>query len=243
MLKSSNPFLKKVSQASVYGSNTQNMTVQGTINKTAILFVILLIAAMSTWQKVFSGIPVMSLVMVGGIGGFIVAMITSFKPEISMYTAPIYALLEGLLIGAISAMFEMAYHGIVIQAIMGTLCVFGVMLFLYKARIIRVTEKMKMVLMTSIFALIGIFIFSIILRLFGMHIPGIYGNGPIGIGFSLLIIVLAAFFLMLDFDMIEKGAQHGAPKYMEWYCGFSLLITLVWLYMEILRLLSKLNDR
>jgi uncharacterized YccA/Bax inhibitor family protein len=192
-----------------------------------------------------SGNPdaVMPWMIGGAIGGFIVALITVFKKTWSPITAPIYALLEGLFIGGISSIFEAKYPGIVIQAVgltFGTL--FG-LLVAYKTGFIKATENFKLGVVAATGGIALIYFVSFILGFFGVGVPFIHESGLMGIGFSLFVVVIAALNLVLDFDFIEHGAEHGAPKYMEWYAAFGLMVTLVWLYIEILRLLAKLRDR
>lgn len=234
------------------------MTIESTVMKSAVLVGITVIAAAVTWSITTSGgtfdmAVAMPWVLGGGIGGLIVALITIFKPTVAPFTAPLYALLEGLFLGAVSAMYEASFgsvdgtagpfSGIVVQAISLTLGVLAVMLFLYVTRIIKVTEKLKTCVIAATGAIMLVYIANIVLALFGVTMPFLHDTGPIGIGISLVIVGVAAFNLLLDFDLIERGAKQGAPKYMEWYAGFALLVTLVWLYLEILRLLSKLRSR
>ncbi len=222
---------------------TQAMTVQGTVLKTAILVVILLTTAAYTWAQAEAGHSTVAygLLIAGSIGGFIVALVTIFNPKISPFTSPIYAALEGLVLGAISAVFEAAYPGIVIQAVGLSIGVLAVMLFVYGTGIIRATEKFKIGVVAATGAICLVYLVSMVVSLFGSHVPYIHDSGPIGIGFSLVVVVIAALNLILDFDFIEQGVKQQAPKYMEWYGGFSLLVTLVWMYLEILRLLAKLK--
>jgi len=220
------------------------MTIPGTINKTAILLILALLTASFVWGRFFAGeTNVMPFVLVGGIGGFILALVTVFKLNWCPITAPLYALLEGLFLGGISAMFEMQFPGIVIQAVGLTLGVTAAMLMMYRTGIIKPTAKFK----AGIFAATGgIFLFyliSMVLGFFGVGVPLIHSSGPLGIGFSLVVVVIASMNLILDFDIIEQGSKRGAPKFMEWYGAFALMVTLVWLYIEILRLLSKLRRR
>ena len=179
----------------------------------------------------------------GAIGGLIVAIITVFKKHWSYVTAPIYALLEGLMLGGISAMMEAIYPGIVFQAIALTFGVLFSLLFAYKTRLIKVTENFKLGVAAATGGIFLIYLVSWIAGMFGTGIPYIHESGLIGIGFSLFVVVIAALNLVLDFDFIEKGAENGAPKYMEWYAAFGLMVTLIWLYIEILRLLTKLRRR
>ena len=183
------------------------------------------------------------VLVVGGIGGFIVAMVTIFKKEWARVTAPIYALLEGLVLGGISAMFEMRYHGIAIQAVALTFGTLVVMLLAYRSGLIKVTDKLRLGIVAATGGIAVFYLLQFILGFFGIHFTAINGSSPIGIGFSLIVVAVAALNLVLDFDLIEKGARLGAPKYMEWYGAFALMVTLVWLYFEILRLLSKFRSR
>lgn len=214
------------------------MTIAGTINKTAILFLILILGASISWYQPWS-----VFVWGGAIGGFIVAMVTIFKKEWSPITAPIYAGLEGLFLGGISLMYANAYNGIVFNAVMLTLGVFAAMLMAYRSGLIEVTQRFRMGVVAATGGIFLVYLASIILGFFGIELSLITGTGYMGIGFSLIIVGVAALNLVLDFDMIEKGAQANAPKYFEWYTSFGLMITLVWLYLEILRLLSKFQRR
>ena len=183
--------------------------------------------------------------MIGGIGGFITALITVFKKEWSPYTVPVYAILEGLALGGISFVFNSMYDGIVSQAIQLTIGIFCALLFAYKTKIISPTENFKL----GIFAATGgigiVYFISFIMSFFGsgMSILSFNNSSMMSIGFSIFVVIIAALNLVLDFDFIEEGAEKGAPKYMEWYATFGLLVTLIWLYMEILRLLAKLSNR
>ena len=223
--------------------STQAMTLQGTVGKTAILLLILLVAAAYTWSQAVNGATNIAygLLMAGAIGGFLVALLTIFKPSLSPVTAPIYAALEGLLMGAISAVFEATYPGIVIQAVGLCIGVLAVMLFLFGTGIIRASEKFKIGLIAATGAICLVYLVDMVISFFGTRIPFIHEGGTFGIIFSLLVVVVAALNLILDFDFIEKGVQQQAPKYMEWYGGFSLLVTLIWMYLEILRLLAKMR--
>ena len=221
----------------------QAMTIQGTVLKTAILVVILLATAAYTWSQAVAGATAVAygLLIAGSIGGFIVALVTIFNPKASPFTAPLYAALEGLVLGAISAVFETIYPGIVIQTLGLSIGVLVVMLFLYGTGIIRATEKFKIGVIAATGAICLVYLVSMVVSLFGSRVPFIHESGPIGIGFSLVVVVIAALNLILDFDFIEQGVNQQAPKYMEWYGGFSLLVTLIWMYLEILRLLAKLK--
>jgi uncharacterized YccA/Bax inhibitor family protein len=219
------------------------MTVQGAVLKTAILVAILVATAAYTWSQTVAEATSLThgLLIAGSIGGFIVAILTVFIPKISPFTAPIYAALEGLFMGAISAVFEKIYPGIVIQAVGLSIGVLAIMLFLYGTGIIRATEKFKIGVIAATGGIALVYLVSFVLSLFGSHVPYIHESGPVGIGFSLVVVVIAALNLILDFDFIEQGARQRAPRYMEWYGGFSLLVTLIWMYLEILRLLAKLR--
>jgi uncharacterized YccA/Bax inhibitor family protein len=224
------------------------MTIKGTLNKFGFMLLMLMGSAFYSWKEADNaGANVMPMILGGAIGGLVIAIVLMFKKEWAGYLAPLYALLEGLFIGAVSSFFNQAYPGIVMQAVGLTFSVGIGMYFLYAMRIIRATEKFKSVLITATVG-IALFYFAImILRMFSVNIdetmPFVNGGGMFGIGFSLLIVAIAALNLILDFDMIEQGAEMGAPKYMEWYGAFGLMVTFVWLYMEILRLLSKFSSR
>lgn len=221
------------------------MSINGTIHKTGILFLCALVTAMWTWNRFYTTGPeaVDGLIMVGAIGGFIVAMVTVFKKEWAAFTSPVYALQEGLVLGGVSALFELQWPGIAIQAVMLTLGTFLCLLLLYRSGVIRATDKFK----AGVFAATGgiaiIYLASFVMGFFGIQIPGIFGSGLIGIGFSLVVVGIAALNLVLDFDFIERGAANGAPKNLEWFAAFGLMVTLIWLYLEMLRLLSKLRNR
>jgi uncharacterized YccA/Bax inhibitor family protein len=224
----------------------ESMTIQGTVNKTGVLLLLAFASAAWVWRMFYtSGNPSSAgpYVMVGAIGGLIVAMVTIFKQNWAPITAPVYALLEGLVLGGASAMFEALYHGIVMQAVCGTFGVLACMLVAYKSGLVRVTRKFTMGVVAATGGVMLLYVASWVLGFFGVQIPGIFGNGPIGILFSLVVVGIAALNLVLDFDAIERGAAGGAPKSMEWFGAFALMITLVWLYLEILQLLAKLQER
>ena len=220
-----------------------SMTIAGTVNKTAMSLAVLLVAAMFIWGKGAQGQLPMFWVWGGVIGGFVVAMATTFKPVWAPYTTPLYAGLEGVALGGISYVFEQMYPGIVAQAVFLTFGTLGALLFAYRSGIIRATENFKL----GVFAATGgiglVYLLSFVLGFFGISVPLIHSSGTFGILFSVFVVVIAALNLVLDFDFIEEGAERGAPKYMEWYGAFGLLVTLVWLYLEILRLLAKLQSR
>jgi uncharacterized YccA/Bax inhibitor family protein len=225
---------------------SRTMTIQGTVNKALLMLALLLIPAVWVWQQYFaSGTPqtIMPWLYIGGIGGFVVALVTIFKRQWSPVTAPLYAVLEGFAIGAISAFFEAQFHGIVIQAVALTFGTLLALLLIYKSRIIKVTAKFRLGVVAATGGIVIIYFLTIVLGFFGIRIPYIYGSGTIGIVFSLFVVTIAALNLVLDFDFIEKGAASGAPKFMEWYAAFGLMVTLIWLYLEILRLLAKISSR
>ena len=245
-LKTSNP---------AFGRNTWNaqavgvgygptMTIAGTVNKAGILLVLVLFSAIWTWGRFIDGGPeaVGGYMMIGVFGGLIAALATSFKPVWAPYTAPIYALLEGLFLGSLSAMIEMRYHGIAIQSVALTFGTCIALLLAYRSGLIRASERFTMGIVAATGGIALVYFASMILGFFHVQIPGIFGSGPIGILFSVAVVIIAALNLILDFAMIEEGAARGAPKYMEWYGAFGLMVTLIWLYLEIIRLLSKLRD-
>lgn len=246
-MRSSNPALNsKTFEGLTTARSTETMTIDGTVNKTALLLLFVVAPAFYVWRIFFqSGNPavVMPYVLGGAIGGLIVAIVTAFKKEWSPVTAPIYAVLEGLFLGGISATFEARWPGIVVQAVALTFGTLFCLLMAYKSRIIKVTENFRLGIFAATGAIAVFYLVTMVLSFLKIQVPFVFGSGPIGIIFSLVVVVIAALNLVLDFDFIEKGAEHGAPKYMEWYGAFALMVTLIWLYLEILRLLSKVRDR
>jgi len=253
-MKSSNPALgSKAFEQYQPGIETAGaMTINGTINKTLILLALVVIPAVYVWDMFYasgidpeSGIQNASLTywLYGSLfGGLIFAFITIFKKTWAPFTAPIYAVLEGILLGAISAMLEAQFSGIVFQAISLTIGTSFAMLIAYRTGVIKVTEKFKMVIVSAAMGIFLVYILSFVLNLFGVNVSFLYSGGLFGILFSLFVVVIAALFLALDFDLIDKGVAHGAPKYMEWYGAFALIVTLIWLYVSFLRLLSILRQ-
>ena len=242
-MRTSNPALNERAFEGV-GYGDEPMTVQGTANKTGALLLLLVAAAFWTWtQTLQPGANVMPWVWGGSIGGLVVAIVTIFKKTWSPFTAPLYAILEGLALGAISALFNAQYPGIVVQAVLLTFGTLAVLLVAYKTGAIKVTENFRLGIIAATGGIMVVYLLTWVLGMFGVAIPFIHSNGLVGIGFSLFVVVIAALNLVLDFDFIENAAAHGAPKYMEWYGAFGLLVTLVWLYLEILRLLSKMASR
>lgn len=246
ILKSSNPTLQEKSfKDTIFeGMTTGNeMTVNGTLNKFGILMGLMILSTLYSWSLANRGEDMMPYLLVGVFGGLGLALVMAFKKQWSNYLAPVYAILEGLFVGAISAMYNNAYPGLPMQAVALTLLVTLVMFLIYRYRIIKVTGRFRMVI-TIATAAIAIFYLVQWITFLAMGSPvGSFTNAatPLGIGFSILVVGLAAFNLLLNFDTIEKGVELKAAKYMEWYCAFGLLVTIVWLYLEILRLLSKLQ--
>ncbi len=254
LTKSSNPvFGKNIFSQSATSADNGVMTINGTINKTGLMLLIVVFAATFTWRKFFGAIDpanpgvlpsgIMVWTMVGAIGGFITAIITTFSPRRAAMTAPIYAVFEGLFLGAISALFEAMYPGLVMRAVSLTFGVFLIMLLLFRSGTIRATDKFRTVIFAATGGIALVYFVSFIAGMFGANLGFMYGNGLMGIGFSLVVVAIAALNLILDFDMIVKGANARAPQYMEWYGAFGLMVTLIWLYLEILRLLSKFASR
>jgi uncharacterized YccA/Bax inhibitor family protein len=221
------------------------MTVNGTVHKTAALLFLVVCASAYTWYLVRAhGMAVATPWMVGGgLGGLVFALVTIVKKAWAPFTAPIYALLEGLLLGALSAAMAARFEGIVFQAVGLTFGTLFCLLLAYRSGLIRATENFKLGVFAATGGIALIYLVGLVLNLFGKNIPYIHQSGWVGIGFSLFVVVIAALNLVLDFDFIEQGATHSLPKYMEWYAAFGLMVTLIWLYVEILRLLSKLRSR
>jgi uncharacterized YccA/Bax inhibitor family protein len=231
---------------------TSAMTISGTVNKVALMLLLVLGGAWYTWRMAFEAMQtdplaasraVMPWMIGGGIGGFVVAIITVFKRPWAGITGPIYAVLEGLFLGGISAFFEARYPGIVIQAVALTFAVLFALLFAYKSRIIKPTENFKLGVFAATGGVMMLYLVSFVLNLFGVPVGYLHNNSLLSIGISVVIVIIASLNLVLDFDFIEQGAASSAPKYMEWYAAFGLMVTLIWLYIEILRLLSKIASR
>jgi uncharacterized YccA/Bax inhibitor family protein len=222
------------------------MTLQGTVNKTGLLLLCVVATAAWTWGLSHSNTPEAAIPwMIGGLlGGFVVALVTIFKKTWSPFTAPLYALLEGLALGGISAVFEKTYPGVAIQAVGLTLGTLFVMLLAYKTGVVKATQGFKIGVIAATGGIAVFYLAEMVLSFFfHVQVPAINGSGPWGIAFSLFVVVIAALNLVLDFDMIETGVRGGAPKYMEWYGAFGMMVTLIWLYLEILRLLGKARRR
>ena len=243
-MRSGNPVLK--ADTFDIAAPGERMTLSGTVNKTAILLALVLVTATYTWGRFYSAqdvTAIMPLVWGGAIGGLVVCLLTVFKKQWSAITAPIYALLQGLVVGGLSAIYEMKFPGIVIQAVGLTFGTLACLLMAYKSGVIKATENFKLGVVAATGGIALLYIVSFAMSFFGKNIGFIHESSTFGILFSLFVVVIAALNLVLDFDFIEAGAENGAPKYMEWYGAFGLTVTLVWLYLEILRLLAKLRSR
>ncbi|RPG03749.1 MAG: Bax inhibitor-1/YccA family protein [Pelagibacteraceae bacterium TMED246] len=239
-LRSGNPALTKNTFKNLEFSNSNKMTLEGTVNKTIIGLLLLFFSASYSYSNANT-----SFVWMGFIIGFVLAMITIFKKEWAPYTVPLYAIFEGLALGGISYVYASMYTGIVQQAIFLTFGIFGSLLFAYKTRIIKPTENFKLGIFAATGGIFLVYLVSFIMSFFGsgLSIMNPQNSSLISIGFSLFVVIIASLNLVLDFDFIEEASEVGAPKYMEWYGVFGLLVTLIWLYLEILRLLAKLNSR
>lgn len=244
--KSTNPVLNvnRFEKAEAFSKAESGvMTINGTINKTLMLFALLLVTGIFSWKSVLANPGSFGMyVGIGAIGGLVVAFVTIFNQRLAPYTAPIYALLEGLFIGAISAFYSTIYSGIVIKAVGLTLSVLAIMLLAYKSGYVRATPKFKRIMIIAIGGVMFFYILNFIFSMMGGGVS-LFNLGWMGVGIQLVIVGIASLSLILDFDNIENGAKAGLPKYAEWYAGFGLMVTLVWLYLEILRLLALLSDR
>jgi uncharacterized YccA/Bax inhibitor family protein len=243
-MRSGNPVLQEstFTDASRRGYS-QPMTLTGVVNRSVLLLLLVAASAAAVWSYSTSHPAIVySSVTIGALGGFVVAMATSFKRTWAPVTAPIYALLEGLFIGGISLVMEQRFPGLVRQAVLLTFGVMFALLAAYQSRIIKPSETFKSVIVGATFGIVVVYLVSMVLQLF-FHtaVPLIFDSGPVGITFSLIVVGIAALNLVLDFDFIENGIALGAPKWMEWYAAFGLTVTLVWLYIEILRLLAKMR--
>jgi uncharacterized YccA/Bax inhibitor family protein len=253
LMKTSNPALSSNTFTGItsaqYGGAidaANRMTLSGTVNKTGLLLICAIATAAWTWSQYLQSrnpADVMPLMLVGLFGGLIFSMVTIFKKEWSPVTAPIYALLEGLVLGGLSAIIDQRYPGIAIQAVGLTFGTLFVLLLAYSSGLIKVTQKFRLGVIAATGGIMVFYLLEMVLGFFGIQFTSINGSGIVGIGFSLVVVAVAALNLVLDFDFIEQGVQVGAPKYMEWYGAFGIIVTLVWLYLEILRLLSKLRSR
>jgi len=254
LIKTSNPALGQNTFSGFAGSQyggslvdaSARMTLSGTVNKTGVLLVCALATAAWTWNS-FLHTRDLSMagpaVMFGAFGGLIVAFVTAFKKEWSPVTAPVYALLEGLVLGGLSAVFELRFPGIAIQAVGLTFGTLFVLLLAYKSGLIKVTQKFRLGVVAATGGIMIFYFAQILLGFFGISFAAVNGSGPIGIGVSLFVVAIASLNLVLDFDFVEQGVAYGVPKYMEWYAAFGIMVTLVWLYLEMLRLLAKMRNR
>jgi uncharacterized YccA/Bax inhibitor family protein len=248
LFKSGNPTLtEKIFDKSLSPAGEGVMTVRGTLNKFGFIFLMMMASAAFTWHAHDEGQNVTGYMFGGLFGGFIVALVITFKRSWAGYLAPLYGLLEGLFVGAISALinyqFAETYPGIVLQAVGLTFGAAIAMFLLYNFKVIKATERFKSIMFTATAGIAIFYLIAMVLRMFGIDIPFLHEGSAIGIGFSVFVVAIAALSLIIDFDMIETGSAMGAPKHMEWYCAFGLLVTIVWLYIEILRLLSKVASR
>ena len=264
MFRTSNPALTANTFNGVgQVSEDRAMTINGTVNKVFILLVLLLVSAAYMWTLLYkdmahfsnlASLPldeiksltgrILKFLIAGAIGSVVLAIITVFVKRAAPVTAPLYAILEGLLVGSISAIFELQFKGIVIQAVALTFGTMFCLLFAYRTGIIKATENFKLGVFAATGAIGVIYLITWIMRgFFHANIPYIHQSGPIGIGFSVVVVIIASLNLVLDFDFIENGAKQNAPKYMEWYGAFGLMVTLIWLYLEILNLLAKIRGR
>jgi uncharacterized YccA/Bax inhibitor family protein len=246
-MRSMNPALNdSVFQGHTVDQSEKVMTIEGTVHRTGLLLIVLLAAASWTWSIFFDGggaSGVIPLTIGGAIGGLVFAMITIFRKTTAPLTAPMYAACEGLFLGGLSAIMEARFPGIVIQAVSLTFATLFALLMAYRSGLIAATENFKLGVTAATGGIAMVYVATMVMGFFGISVPFIHESGLIGIGFSLFVVVIAALNLVMDFDFIENGAEIGAPKYLEWYAAFGLLVTLVWLYIEFLRLLSKLNSR
>jgi uncharacterized YccA/Bax inhibitor family protein len=246
IFKSGNPAMN-VFQNTITIPGAGVMTERGTLNKFFMLFLLVMASASLTWKAFYDGVDVMPYTIGGAILGLVTALIVIFKKEWAAYLTPLYALFEGVFLGGISAIYNNVFAksapGIVTQAVLLTFGAVIAMYLLYRFRIIKATEKFRSIIFTATAAIAVFYILAMVLRMFHVDIAFLHEGSMLGIGFSLFVVAIAALNLILDFDMIEKGVAAGAPKYMEWYGAFGLLVTIVWLYLEILRLLSKLANR
>ena len=246
VMRSSNPALKENTFTGVRAAAGEPaMTLQGTATKSLLLIILTVFSASFTWNAVASGNTAIlgPATIVGGLGGFIVALITVFKPKVSPYTGPIYAVLEGLLLGGISSMYNQRFQGLPLQAVALTFGVFIAFLIVYRMGLIRATERFRLGVVAATGGIMVMYLLSFVLGFFGVRMNFLHDSSPLSIGISLVIVAVAALNLVLDFDFIERGVEQRAPKFMEWYAAFGLLVTLVWLYLEMLRLLAKLQGR
>lgn len=248
-MRTGNPILREEVFAELDArERVDPMTFQGVINKSFILLFCMALMAGWTWSLAAKGngesLQLAQTLMIGGaIAGLVLAIVTAFKPVWSPVLAPAYALCQGAFVGGLSQSMNVAYPGIVLQAASLTFATLGMLLVLYKTRVIVMTDTLRLGIVAATGAVAVVYLISIGLGFFGISVPFLHGGGMLSIGFSLFVVGLAAMNLLLDFDVIEQGVARGLPRYMEWYSAFALLVTLIWLYVEILRLLSKMRSR
>jgi uncharacterized YccA/Bax inhibitor family protein len=245
-MRTSNPALKDGTFTGARAAAGEPaMTLQGTATKSLLLVLLTVFAASFTWNAVATGkVEIVGpATLVGGIGGFVVALVTVFRPRLAPWTGPLYAVLEGLLLGGVSALYNARFAGLPLQAVALTFGVFMALLLVYRTGLIRATENFRLGVVAATGGIMLMYLLSWVLGMFGVQMGFLHDSGPLSIGISLVVVVVAALNLVLDFDFIERGVAHGAPKVMEWYAAFGLLVTLVWLYLELLRLLAKLQGR
>lgn len=240
-------YTRAVGQRGDGSADTDTMTVGGTVTKMGILMLIVMATFGYGWNRATGQGQVSADIVPWAIGasllGTVLSFVISFKPHLAPVLSPVFAAVQGLALGVISALFELSYPGIVFQAAAGTMGVFFGMFVLYYMRIIKVTEKMRSVVQLAMFGIFATYMLSFVFSLFGTTIPFIHDSSPIGIVFSLVVIVVAAFMLLTDFDFVERGVRGGAPARVEWYAAFAMLVSLIWLYVEMLRLAAKLRSR
>lgn len=240
-MRSSNPMLKD--NTFHVENHGESMSLNGVIGKTTLLLIMLIATSFYAYAQMAAGLMQSSTLWICLIAAIGLSLVTGFFPRISPFTALFYAAFEGVVLGSLSAMYEIKFHGIVLQAVLITISIFSALLFLYATKVIKATENFKLMVFSATLGIFLVYLASFVLQMFGLNIPFIHESGWIGIGFSIFVVIMASLNLVLDFDFIENGVSHGAPKYMEWYAGFGLLVTLVWLYLEVLRLLAKIQSR
>ncbi|EMR01286.1 Bax inhibitor-1/YccA family protein [Cesiribacter andamanensis] len=242
-MKSSNPTLKKAFSGSLAPDKAGAMSLKGTLDKSFVLLAIVFTGAGLGWLLVRQELaPLIPLLLIAALGGSLLALFTVFNPREAAITAPVYALLEGMFLSCLSLLLDSLVEGVAFQAFGLSGGVFLFMLLVYQQGWVRVNQRFRTVLLLATLAIAAVYLLSFILSLFGQQLPYIHEGGWMGIGFSLLVIGIASLHLLLDFTLIQEGIASGAPKYMEWYAAFSLLVTLVWLYIELMRLLLKLAE-
>ena len=243
-MRSGNPSLSENTFKNLEHTNSDSvMTLNGTVNRCLVLLFVCVFAASISWSNQIETANLSGYMWGGAVAGFILALITIFKKNWAPVTAPLYALAEGLCLGALSSIYEAMYPGIVMNAVFLTFGTLFSLLFAYKSGLIKATENFKLGVTAATGAICLVYVASMIMGFFGKQMPYLHESSPLGIGISVVIVIVAALNLVLDFDFIEDGVERQSPKYMEWYAAFGLIVTLIWLYLEMLRLLAKLNSR